>query len=191
MNWQATLDGVLAVVALVVGWQQPARSAPAMRMGCYLLASAAVLGTLRFSGLLPLPGLHQFLSMLGAGVAFPLLALGVSQPSSAVASQRRYTWIFAVAAAVVCTLVVMLFQLKIWTSVCAIVSAIAILASGVIGRQGRIASAGLLMVAAFGAFALKVHAGDLQPGDLLHLGLALGLILLGRHMGKSTARAPA
>jgi hypothetical protein len=83
-----------------------------------------------------------------------------------------------------------LFQLKIWTSVCAIVSAIAILASGVIGRQGRIASAGLLMVAAFGAFALKVHAGDLQPGDLLHLGLALGLILLGRHIGKSTTRAP-
>lgn len=185
MNWHAFLDAVLAAVALYIGWQSD-RSAPAMRMGCYLLAGAAVLGALRFSGLLPLPELHQFLSMLGAGVGLPLLALAVCQPSSAVAAQRRYTWIFAVTATVICVLVVMVAQIKLWPSVCAIAAALAILAFGAARRQRRVATAGLFMTAALAAFAVKMQGGGLQPGDFLHIGLALSLIMLSARIASPT-----
>lgn len=83
MNWQALFDGLLAAVAIWVVLK-PAQHLPAMRLACLLLGSAAVLGTLRFSGVLPLPPLHQFVSMLGAGVGLPLLAIAVVWPHSAV-----------------------------------------------------------------------------------------------------------
>ena len=149
-------------------------------MGCVVLGSAAVLGTLRFSGLLPLPALHQFASMLGAGVGLPLLAIAVSQPTSAVATQRRYAWIFAVLAAVLCTVLVMVVQFKAWAAACALVSTLTVVGYGLSHRQGLSTAAGLVILLALGAFAAKLQLGVLQPGDFLHMGLALGLLLLAR-----------
>jgi lysylphosphatidylglycerol synthetase-like protein (DUF2156 family) len=179
MNWQALFDGILAAVAFGVV-VLTAQSKPSLRMACTILGSAAALGTLRFSGLLPLPALHQFVSMLGAGVGLPLLGIAVSQPTSAVATQRRYAWIFAVVAAVICTVLVMVAQLKAWAAVCAVLSALTIVSAGISRRQGKTTAAGLLILLALGAFAAKFQFGALQPGDFLHIGLALGLLLLMR-----------
>jgi len=178
MNLQALLDGLLAATAFYIAWG-PARSAPALRLGCLLLAVAAVLGTLRFSGLLPLPQLHQFFSMLGAGVGLPLLALAVTQPACAVASQRRFAWIFAVIAAVVCTLVVMVMQWKLWTSVCAILAALSIVGFGVSRKLWLPVSTGLVMLATLVAFAGKMTLGHLLPADILHVGLSVTLAMMG------------
>jgi hypothetical protein len=177
MNLQAALDGLLAVSALWLA-RQAGPKAPALRLGCVLLGIAAVLGTLRFSGLLPLPAWHQFFSMLGAGVGLPLLAIAMTQPRSAIASQRRFAWVFGVTAAVTCTLLVMVVQWKLWTSVCALASAIGMLIWGIRHQQGAVTATGLLMLITLGAFAAKLQAGPLQPGDLLHLGLTLVLWLL-------------
>jgi len=179
MNLQALFDGLLAATAFYIAWG-PARFAPALRLGCLLLGSAAVLGTLRFSGLLALPQLHQYFSMLGAGVGLPMLAIALTQPGSAVASQRRFAWIFAVIAAVVCTLVVMVVQWKLWTSVCAILAALSILGYGTLRKRLLTAAAGLLMLLTLLAFALKFQVGALLPGDILHIGLAATLALIGR-----------
>lgn len=179
MNLQALFDGLLAVTAFYIAWG-PARTAPALRLGCLLLGCAAVFGTLRFSGLLVLPQLHQYFSVLGAGVGLPLLSIAVTQPSSAIASQRRFAWIFAVIAAVVCTLLVYIVQFKLWTSLCAIAAALAILAHGVQRKQLLLASAGVLTLLTLLAFAAKVQAASLLPGDILHIGLSLALILMSR-----------
>jgi len=179
MNLQALFDGLLAAIAFYIALG-PARSAPALRLGCLLLGSAAVLGTLRFSGLLALPQLHQYFSMLGAGVGLPMLAIALTQTGSAVASQRRYAWIFAVIAAVVCTLVVMVFQWKLWASVCAILSALSILGYGAARKRLLTAAIGLLMLVTLVAFAAKAQAGGLLPGDILHIGLAVTLVMIGR-----------
>lgn len=178
MNLQALFDGLLAAAAFHIAWG-PARLAPALRLGCILLGSAAVLGTLRFSGVLALPQLHQYFSMLGAGVGLPLLAIALTQPGSAVASQRRFAWIFAVIAAVVSTLVVMVVQWKLWSSVCAILSALSILGFGLLHKRLPTASVGLVILTTLLAFAAKVQAGDLLPGDFLHIGLAVALLLIG------------
>jgi hypothetical protein len=186
MNLQALFDGLLAATAFYTALG-PARSAPALRLGCLLLGSAAVLGTLRFSGVLALPQLHQYFSMLGAGVGLPMLAIALTQPGSAVASQRRYAWIFAVIAAVVCTLVVMVVQWKLWTSLCAIVAALSILGYGAVHKQLLTASVGLLMLVTLIAFAAKAQAGGLLPGDILHIGLTATLVLIGRLAFASSA----
>jgi hypothetical protein len=179
MNLQALLDGLLAVTAFYVAWQA-GRSAPALRLSATLLSEAATLGALRFSGVLPLPPLHQYVSMLGAGVGLPLLALAVTQPTSAVAAQRRFAWIFAVLAAVACTLAMVVAQLKWWTPVCAIAAAVAIVAYGVARKQGAVVATGALLLLTLVAFATRVQAGLLQPGDLLHIGLTLTLLLASR-----------
>jgi hypothetical protein len=179
MNLQAGFDGLLALAAfwVVLG---PARQLPALRLGCLLLGSAAVLGTLRFSGLLPLPPLHQFLSLLGAGVGLPLLALALVAPASAVSTQPRFTWIFAVIAAVFCVLLGVVAGLKLWGPVCAFASALVISAVAARRRDQLALGAGVCMVLAFAAFAAQLSAGPLRPGEFLHIGLALAMLLLGR-----------
>ena len=178
MNWQAALDGLLAVSALWVA-VAAGRTRPALRLACVLLGSAAVLGTLRFSGVLPLPPLHQFLSLLGAGVGLPLIA----KPAGVVATQRRFTWIFGVVAAVLCVLLVTMAGLKLWSSVCAFAAALTVLGVGAVRKQRLAFGAGLCMVLAFVAFAAQLHVGAWQPGEFLHLGLAAGVLLLGRWSG--------
>ena len=179
MNWQAGGDGLLALAAfwVVLG---PGRRFPAVQLACLLLGSAAVFGTLRFSGVLPLPQLHQFMSLLGAGVGLPLLALALVAPDGAVASERRYTWIFAVVAAVLCVLLGVVAGLKLWGSVCAFASALAIAAVAARRRDLLALGAGICMVLAFATFAAQVSAGPLRPGEFLHVGLALAMLLLGR-----------
>jgi hypothetical protein len=94
-----------------------------------------------------------------------------------VATQRRFAWIFLVIAAVTCTLVVIVAQLKIWTSICAIIAALAILIRGTLHKQWLTAVTGLLLLSTLAAFAAKLQLNALQPGDLLHIGLTLTLIL--------------
>jgi hypothetical protein len=178
MNLQAAFDGLLAAVALWLALG-PARALPALRLGALLLGAAAVLGTLRFSGWLPLPPLHQFLSLLGAGAGLPLLALAVTRPAGVVARQTRYAWIVAVCASVLCVLLVVVGGFKLWSSLCAFVSALAILGVAVRRRDALATAAGLCMVLAFGTFAAQLRLGPLQPGDFLHIGLAAVLALLG------------
>lgn len=179
MNWQAAFDALLALAAfwVVLG---PGRHLPALSLGCLLLGTAALLGTLRFSGVLPLPPLHQFVSLLGAGVGLPLLALALLAPAGVVATQPRFTWVFAVVAAVLCVLLGVVAGIKLWGSVCAFVAALTIAAVAA-RRQDRLAlGAGICMVLAFAAFAGQLSAGPLRPGEFLHIGLALALLLLGR-----------
>jgi hypothetical protein len=179
MNWQAGGDGLLALAAFWVALG-PGRRFPAVQLACLLLGSAAVLGTLRFSGVLSLPQLHQFVSLLGAGVGLPLLALALGAPAGAVARQRRFTWIFAVIAAVLCVLLGVVAGIKLWGSVCAFASALAIAAVAARRRDLLALGAGICMVLAFATFAAQVSAGPLRPGEFLHVGLALAMLLLGR-----------
>lgn len=188
MNWQAGLDGLLAAVAIWVAIG-PARALPALRLGVVLLGAAAVLGTLRFSGILPLPALHQFLSLLGAGAGLPLLALAVTRPTGRVARETRYAWVLGVCASVLCVLLVVVGGFKLWSSICAFASALAILGVCARRRDGLAAGAGLCMVLAFGAFAAQLRGGPWQPGDFLHLGLALALGLLGTWATRQVPRS--
>ena len=171
----ALTDGFLCVVTL---WLASRVQAPvALRLACALFAAAALLGVLRFSGVYPLPTWHQFASMLGAMAAFPLLAVAVVWPDSLVTRSTRFAWIFMCVMAVLGVLIVGAGQKRVVADGLAVLSVVAITVA--LARAGlwRGALAGGLMLAALLLFAAKVSvAGVLVPGDLLHIGMALGLL---------------
>ena len=171
----ALTDGFLCLVTL---WLASRVQAPvALRLACALFAAAALLGVLRFSGVYPLPTWHQFASMLGAMAAFPLLAVAVVWPDSLVTRSTRFAWIFMCVMAVLGVLIVGAGQKRVVADGLAVLSVVAITVA--LARAGlwRGALAGGLMLAALLLFAAKVSvAGVLVPGDLLHIGMALGLL---------------
>lgn len=191
MSSLAFTDGFLALVSL---WLASRAQAPvALRLACALFAAAALLGVLRFSGIYPLPTWHQFASMLGAMAAFPLLAVAVVWPDALVTRSTRFAWIFMCFMAVLGVLIVGAGQKRVVADGLAVLSVIAIVVT--LARAGlwRGALAGALMLAGLVLFAAKVSvAGVLVPGDLLHIGMALGLLGLGtlprwpQHSGVST-----
>lgn len=178
MNTAAACDGLLAVVSLWVALHG-ARDWPGARLGALILACAAVLGTLRFSEVLPLPALHQFVSALGAGVSLPLLAIAVIWPRGEVSTQARYAWIFTVVTAALTVLMVVVAEIKLWAPVLSMLSVVAMAGYGLVRRQYLALGAGVFFFLAFVAFAARLQWSGLQAGDLLHLGMSTAMVLLG------------
>lgn len=175
MSSLALTDGFLCLVSLWLASR--AQSPVAVRLACALFAVAAGLGVLRFSGIYPLPNWHQFASMLGAMAAFPLLAVAIVWPDALVTRSTRFAWIFMCVMAVLGVLIVGAGQKRVVADGLAVLSVIAIVLT--LARAGlwRGALAGALMLAGLVSFAAKVSVGGvLAPGDLLHIGMALGLL---------------
>ena len=174
----AYTDGLLALVCL---WLLSRASLPlGARIAAGTLGIAAVLGVLRFSGLYPIPQWHQFVSMLGACAAFPLLAVAVLWPDAAVARQLKFAAIFFIILAVIGVLAVGVAQKRVVIDALTVLSVVAMVIS--LARNGRwpAALATTLMLAGLLLFAAKATVVPaLVPGDLLHIGMAIGLLGLG------------
>lgn len=179
MNMAAVLDGILAATAFWLAFSF-GREFAGVRLGCILLGSAALLGALRLSGAPINPELHRFSAHLGAGVGLPLIAVTVLWPACLVAAKRRYAWVFAVIAAVLCVMFGIVAKTTLWSSGACILAAVTILWVGFVRKEYIIVAAGLSFVGALVVFTIKPQIVDLRPGDLLHIGLALGLILIAR-----------
>ena len=174
----AYTDGVLALVCL---WLLTRASLPlGVRIAAGTLGVAAVLGVLRFSGLYPIPQWHQFVSMLGACAAFPLLAVAVWWPDAAVARQLKFASIFFIILAVIGVLAVGVAQKRVVVDALTVLSVVAMLVSLARNRRWPTAIATALMLAGLLLFAAKATVvAALVPGDLLHIGMAIGLLGLG------------
>ena len=174
----AYTDGLLALVCL---WLFSRASLPlGVRIAAATLGIAAVLGVLRFSGLYPIPQWHQFVSMLGACAAFPLLAVAVLWPDAAVARQLKFAAIFFIILAVIGVLAVGVAQKRVVIDALTVLSVVAMVIS--LARNGRWPAAltTTLMLAGLLLFAAKATVVPaLVPGDLLHIGMAIGLLGLG------------
>jgi len=177
MNSLALTDGLLCAVSLYLVQN---RTLPvAFRLSAGLFATAAFLGVLRFSGLYPLPSWHQFFSMLGAVSAFPLLAVAIIWPNALATRSTRFAWILMCVAAVIGVVLVGAAQKRIYADGLALLSIIAILVTVLRAHQWLGALGSSIMLLALAGFALKLSVGTLLlPGDLLHLGMACGLLLL-------------
>lgn len=149
------------------------------RMAFGLLALPALLGFLRFSGLYPMEGWHQLFSALGASAALPLLAVCVLAPDSAVARRRQFTLIFLGAAMLLGLLISGLGKLRLYDQAAGLVSMALMLWALFKAKDRRRALGPALMVSGSLLFVTKMSVPPwLVPGDLLHLGMAAGLLLL-------------
>jgi len=174
----AYTDGVLALICI---WLLSRASLPlGVRIAAGTLGIAAVLGVLRFSGLYPIPQWHQFVSMLGACAAFPLLAVAVLWPDAAVARQLKFAAIFFIGMAVFGVLAVGVAQKRVVVDALTVISVVAILVSLARGGRWPTALTTALMLAGLLLFAAKATVMPaLVPGDLLHIGMTIGLLGLG------------
>ncbi len=174
----AYTDGILALICL---WLLTRASLPiGVRIAAGTLGLAAVLGVLRFSGLYPIPQWHQFVSMLGACAAFPLLAVAVLWPDAAATRQLKFASIFFIGMAVLGVLAVGVAQKRVLVDALTVISVVAMLISLARGGRWPTALATALMLAGLLLFASKATVvPGLEPGDLLHIGMAIGLFGLG------------
>jgi ascorbate-specific PTS system EIIC-type component UlaA len=164
-----------------------ARALPGMRFGCVLIGTAALAGTLRFSGLYPLPPLHEFLSTLAAVSALPLIAITLAWPTSAVSATRRFAWVFFAGSAASGVLVVSVGGWRVAADICAVLSVLTLLAASLRRKEWLGVGAAVCLALAFAAFLAHLQIPDLlQPGDFLHIGLAAALLLLGRWASNRT-----
>jgi len=174
----AYTDGLLALVCL---WLLSRASLPlGVRIAAGTLGAAAVLGVLRFSGLYPVPQWHQFVSMLGACAAFPLLAVAVLWPDAAATRQLKFASIFFIGMAVLGVLAVGVVQKRVLVDALTVISVVAMLISLARGGRWPTALTTALMLAGLLLFASKATlVPGLVAGDLLHIGMAIGLFGLG------------
>ncbi len=174
----AYTDGILALICL---WLLTRASLPiGVRIAAGTLGLAAMLGVLRFSGLYPIPQWHQFVSMLGACAAFPLLAVAVLWPDAAATRQLKFASIFFIGMAVLGVLAVGVAQKRVLVDALTVISVVAMLISLARGGRWPTALTTALMLAGLLLFASKATVvPGLVPGDLLHIGMAIGLFGLG------------
>jgi hypothetical protein len=174
----AYTDGILALICL---WLLTRASLPiGVRIAAGTLGLAAVLGVLRFSGLYPIPQWHQFVSMLGACAAFPLLAVAVLWPDAAATRQLKFASVFFIGMAVLGVLAVGVAQKRVLVDALTVISVVAMLISLARGGRWPTALTTALMLAGLLLFASKATVvPGLVPGDLLHIGMAIGLFGLG------------
>jgi hypothetical protein len=181
MNSLAISDALLALVAF--GIVVKGESALAFRLGVGILGTAALLGMLKFSRLLPLPELHLSASLLSQAAGFPLIALAVLWPTCAESQKLKalgFSFILLIGIVVV---VVEGLGLAItaYTQLVATTALLAICIMALLRRQGLALLGGGILLLGFVLFASKTQlVSFLQPGDYLHICLATGLLLLSK-----------
>ena len=176
MNSLALSDGVLLIAAIAIVMKSSASTG--IRLSAAVFAAAAFLGVLRFSTLLPLPGMHSFFSGLGASAAYPLLAAAFLWPDSAVAHSWRFASIFLIIAGAF-GLIASALNFSLWGNFLAIAAVVALQLRSLKDKDIIAAAGSSSLLAALLLFSSQFSLPPaLQPGDFLHLFMALGLTLM-------------
>jgi uncharacterized membrane protein YhaH (DUF805 family) len=167
-----------AILFLSAAWLASQLTLPiGHRLALGLLGIAALLGFLKFSGLYPIHTWHRLFSIFGGSAALPMLAVCVFWPQSAVTNRRQYALIFLGVAALLGLAIGGLGQFRIYDQVLGALSMLIMLSLLVKKGDTRRSLGVVFMLAGSLLFLAKVNLPWLQPGDLLHLGMAIGLLL--------------
>jgi len=175
MNTLALSDAVLALAALTLAYRRRARAD--VVLAAVVLAVASALGVLRFSGVVPLPEAHRAASLLAGGLSVPIIAAEAAQ----LARPRLVTRHGASVAGGLALLSLVSFaiaSLAVLQRILSVGSVLALLVVAARRRDRRALVVASLFLAAFVGFGAKVSLGVLQPGDLLHLGMAFAIFLV-------------
>lgn len=194
MIGNAISDAVLVLVCLLLSWRLwPAQAG--IRWALAALALAAVLGTLKFAGVMSLAGPHAFFSLVATVGAVPLLAASIYWPDSLVANHPRAAALMLIVAAAFGVLLTTVIGLPdaltaMLVSVPAAL-ALALIIIAVLKRGTRIQQFGaLLLVLAFACTLLPATQWPHLSVQGLHYLLAAGLWLLCAPLGHRQPSGP-
>jgi hypothetical protein len=177
LNSLAITDAALCLVSIWLASQSTL--SVGYRMAFTLLALPALLGFLRFSGIYPLETWHPLFTLLSASAALPLLAICVVLPNSVVASRKQFAMIFLGIAMLLGLLISGLGKIRIYDQTLGLLSMLVMLVGLVKQSDFKRSLGAVLMLTGSVLFVLKVGIPQwVLPGDWLHIGMALGLILI-------------
>ena len=177
LNSLALTDALLCLIAIWLASKNTL--AVGYRIALTMLAIAALLGFLRFSGIYPLETWHPLFTLFSASAALPLLAICVLLPQSVVTKRKQFAIIFLGAAMLLGLLISGLGKLRIYDQALGLMSMLVILFAMIRRGEYLRAFGAALMLTGSVLFVLKVSLQPwLMPGDWLHLGLALGIMLV-------------
>jgi hypothetical protein len=169
-----------AVLFCCTAYLASLRSSPiGYRLAFGVLALAALLGALKFSGLYPLDAWHRLFAILSGSAALPLLAVCVRWPQSATANDRQFALIFLGGAALLGLAIAGLGKLRIYDQALGAISMVWMLWLMVRRGDQRRSIGVAFMLAGSVLFLAKARLSPwLAPGDFLHMGMVVGLVLL-------------
>lgn len=190
MTAAALTDLLLAVLAFAVA-AGPGRALVALQIGSLLVGIAALVGAISFAGLLPLYGLHDALSLMATVSGLPMLALGLTWPTSRLARRPAFAWALALGASAAGFAIVGLHGPKALLEGVAVLAMLAILLAGALRLDRPRQMVGLMFLLGAASFRLGLHGGDhVPPLAFLHSFMAAAFFVLLRFVefSKSPAR---
>lgn len=174
----AVSDLVLALVCAFVAWRA-ARERPGIALACGTIGAAAFVGVMRFSGLEAATGAHKFLSLIGGVAALPLLAASLAWPDAKAATNIRDASLALLVCSAVGIALVAGAGFAIWGQAVPAASVVAMLVCAVRERaDGRVLGAAALLVTFYLVSANRTQIAGFAPIEVLHYGMAAGLLLL-------------
>ena len=176
MTGAAASDLVLALVCGFIIWRSADRPGIAVAVG--LIGLAALLGSIRLSGVDALLGVHRFASLASAAAGFPLLAFSLRWPDDPMAARWAGAGRFALIVGGL-GVAITLTLLPLWGQGAALLATLLILLT-MLAARNRMGLAGALALLAGMVATLPgmLPPGPLDSATVLHLGLAAGLALL-------------
>lgn len=168
-------DAVLCIVTVLIALK--ADRPLLFRIAAAMFSAAALLGTLRFSGLYVDPSPHMLVSMVAGVAAFPAVAAATIWPKSPVAER----WMPAVSLLVVLAIVGASITLssgsRVYVNLCALVSVSSIGFFATKRREWLYLVSATILLFGLASFATgTAFFSFLQPADILHVALTVGLL---------------
>jgi hypothetical protein len=180
INADALSDLALALVCATVAFANW-RVRPALAQASALFCVAASFGVLRFSDIDFALGPHRFFSLLGACVAFPLLALALRWPDDVAAQRANAAARFGLLLGAI-GVAMHLSGFGLWRQILPVISVLLIVVTAINGKQlhhifGALLLVLSLVVAVLGQSPTFMFA-PLNATQLMHYLLAVGIAML-------------
>lgn len=177
MSGDAVSDLVLAAVCAFLFFSN-LRPRPGIALACATVGLTAALGVLRYLGVAPAAGPHQFLVLVTKCAGLPLLADAVTWPDGEPARTRRGAGLFLFMGTMVAVILVVGMSVKLWSKLAPGLAVLCLLVATIRARRARPIGGAVLLAATFAATAAGAALTPLSPDEVLHYGMAGALLLL-------------
>ena len=147
-------------------------------LACAAIATAALVGVARFSGVAEAAGAHKFLSLIGSTAALPLLAAAIAWPDCKAAKTGRGASLAILVGSALGIAIVAGAGFDLWGQIVPAASALVILGGTIRDHAWRPMAGAILLAATFGVVTAKLNIAGLAPIEILHYGMAAAVLLL-------------
>lgn len=155
------------------------RNRPGVALASAGVGFTAALGALHYLGFAQSAGPHRFFIIISSCAALPLLAEALGFPNGEPARTRRGAGLFLFMASLVAVVLVVGLRFELWAQIAPGLATVFILVMAVRARRLHVVIGALILIATFALMKSGITLKPLNAAQVLHYGLAIGLLLMG------------